>query len=259
MKKEKEKEIPTSYAEGSISVLTILETHSRPIEAVYLSDTSKLETDRKIKRIKHLCSLQSIPFHICDSAFIENNTIGSTHGGIIAKVGDRKYTDVDALFNKRNGFICMIDGIEDPYNFAYSIRSLYAAGVDGIVLTARNWMSAAGVCIRGSAGASELIDCAISDNKDELISCAKKHGYTIVCADENTQTRHTDSVLKKPIFLIIGGEKRGISSVFLQSADEIVKIDYGRTFPMSLTAASAASILAFEVLRQNNTKGNNNV
>ena len=112
-------------------------------------------------------------------------------------------------------------------------------------------MSAAGVCIRGSAGATELVDCAIYKDKQKLISIAKSHGYRIVCADEKTDKLHTDPLLKKPLFLIIGGEKRGISAEFLEASDDIVKIDYGRDFRMSLTAASATSILAFEVLRQN--------
>lgn len=251
MKKEKNKEIPSSFAEGAISILTVLENNSRPVEAIYLSDFSKIKKDRKIARIKKLADENNIPFCNCDDKFIEENTIGSTHGGLIAVVGDRKYTTLEDAFSKKDGFVCLIDGIEDPYNFAYSVRSLYAAGVDSIILSTRNWMSAAGVCIRGSAGATELVKCAIYEDKNELIDIARKSGYRIVCADLDTDVEYTAPVLKKPIFMIVGGEKRGISRTFLDSADYSVKIGYGREFNMSLTAASAVSILAFEVLRQN--------
>jgi len=128
---------------------------------------------------------------------------------------------------------------------------MYAAGADGMILSPRNWMSAAGVCIRGSAGTTEMLDCAVYSEKEELISLAKESGYRIVCADENTETLHTDPVLQKPLLLIVGGEKRGISREFLDSADALVKIDYARDFKMSLTASAAASILAFEVASQN--------
>lgn len=252
MKKEKLKELPSSFAEGAISILTVLESDSRRIEKIFLSNPDKLKTDRKIARIKKLSSDKNIPFEFCSESFIEENTVGATHGGLIAIVGERKYVSLEDIFNKENGFVCLIDGIEDPYNFAYSVRSLYAAGVDGIILSSRNWMSAAGVCIRGSAGATELVDCAVYEDKDELINLAKNHGYKIVCADLNTEIKYTAPVLKRPLFLIVGGEKRGISRAFLDAADSIVKIDYGRDFNMSLTAASATSILAFEVLRQNN-------
>lgn len=251
MKKEIEKERPSSYAEGAISILTVLEAHSRDVEAVYLHDEDKIKSDRKINKIHQICKERNIPFLACDKEFIEENTVGATHGGLIAKVGDRNYCTVEQLFKKKDGFLCLIEGIEDPYNFAYSVRSLYASGVDGIVLSKRNWMTATGVCIRGSAGATELVDCAVYEDKKELISIARKNGYSIVCADENTDVLHTDPVLKKPLFLIVGGEKRGISSELMNEADVVVKINYGRDFPMSLTAATAASILAFEVLRQN--------
>ena len=36
---------------------------------------------------------------------------------------------------KENGFYVMIEGIEDPYNFGYALRSLYAAGADGVILS----------------------------------------------------------------------------------------------------------------------------
>lgn len=255
MKKEIEKEKSSCFAEGAISVLAVLNTESRTVDAVYLSDMTKLKTDKKISAIKRICENRGIPFVNCDNEFIENNTIGSTHGGLIASVSDRRYSDIETVFAKKDGFVCLIDGIEDPYNFAYSVRSLYAAGVDSIILSERNWMSATGVCIRGSAGATELVDCAVYNDKDELISIAKKAGYKIVCADEKTDTMYTDPVMEKPVFLIVGGEKRGISSEFMSAADVVVKIGYGRDFPMSLTAASATSILAFEILRQNNGKG----
>lgn len=251
MKKEIEKERPSSFAEGAISVLTVLEAGSRQVDCIYLSDFNKIKSDRKIAKIKKLCDERSIPFVHCDTDFIEENTVGSTHGGLIAKVGDRNYSTLESVFSKKDGFICLIEGIEDPYNFAYSIRSLYAAGVDAIILSKRNWMSATGVCIRGSAGATELVECAIYEDNDQLVKIAKNAGYKIVCADEKTDLPHTAPVLKKPLFLIVGGEKRGISSGLMNASDEVVKIDYGRDFPMSLTAASATSILAFEVLRQN--------
>ena len=60
-----------------------------------------------------------------------------------------------------------------------------------------------------------------------------------------------DADLCRPLLLIVGGEKRGISRAVLDLADTVVRLDYGRPFEGALSAASAASILAFEVYRQN--------
>ena len=76
-------------------------------------------------------------------------------------------------------------------------------------------------------------------------------GYKVCCAGIRDSVSSFDADLKKPVFLIVGGEKRGISRALLDAADVIVRIDYGREFAGSLSAASAASMLGYEVLRQN--------
>ena len=144
----------------------------------------------------------------------------------------------------------MIEGIEDPYNFGYALRSLYACGATGIILPKRNWMSAAGIVARSSAGASELFTIFSSDTED-AVALFKEKGYRIVCADFDTQNSLPDTDLKLPIFLIVGGEKRGISRAVLDKADTVVKIPYGRDFRAALSAASATTILGYEIIRQN--------
>lgn len=145
----------------------------------------------------------------------------------------------------------MIEGIEDPYNFGYAVRSVYAAGADGIVLPGRNWMSAAGVVCRSSAGASEKIDLFTCGDTQTACRTFKELGYRIVCAGIRDSVSVYDADLRKPILLVVGGEKRGISRLTLDEADVTVRIDYGREFRGSLSTASAVTVLSFEVLRQN--------
>ena len=147
----------------------------------------------------------------------------------------------------------MIDGIEDPYNYGYALRSLWAAGADGVILSPRSWMSAAGAVCRASAGASELMpmyECPDGDEVSALKVC-RQAGYRIVGADIANSVSVYDADLSRPLLMIVGGEKRGIRKSLYPLIDQIVRLDYGRDFDMSLSAASAASILAFEVLRQN--------
>ena len=144
----------------------------------------------------------------------------------------------------------MIQGIEDPYNFGYSLRTLYSTGCSGIILPERNWMSAAGVVSRSSAGASELFPIFTSSalNAADIFH---KRGYSIVCADERTDNVLGKCELTLPILLIVGGEKRGISKELLEVTDKLVKIQYAREFNASLSAASATAIFAYEIMRQN--------
>ena len=176
-------------------------------------------------------------------------TTGNTHGGIIAACREREIPNL--LDEKPQGnFFVMLQGIEDPYNFGYALRSLYACGIDGVILPERNWMSAAGVVCRSSAGASELLKMYQAD-ADHAADYFKSHGYTVVCADENTDNILGECELPFPIFLIIGGEKRGISRSLLDKSNMLVKINYAREFRASLSAASAATMFGYEIMRQN--------
>ena len=73
----------------------------------------------------------------------------------------------------------------------------------------------------------------------------------MICAGIRNSIGLYEADLKKPLLLVIGGEKRGISAEMLSLADEVVRIDYGREFQGSLSTASASTVIAFEVLRQN--------
>lgn len=182
---------------------------------------------------------------------IEKITLGASHGGIIAITEPRNIPCLSTDSHiKENGFYCMIQGIEDPYNFGYSLRSLYACGCDGIILPKRNWLSAAGVVARSSAGASELFPIYNSDAL-EAADIFHEKGYKIICADERTDNILGECTVKCPILLIVGGEKRGISRELLNKTDMLVKIDYAREFRASLSAASATTMFAYEIMRQN--------
>lgn len=187
---------------------------------------------------------------LCDEVIINAVANGKTHGGVIAICSE---AEIPSLCEKNiisNGIYYMFEGIEDPFNFGFAIRSVYAAGADGIIIDERNWMSAAGTVARSSAGASELIDMYRMSAYDASV-LFKRMGYRVVCAGIRDSVSVFDTELNKPLFVIIGGEKRGISRKVLDEADDIIRIDYGRNFRGSLPSASAAAVISFEILRKN--------
>ena len=216
-----------------------------------LFDASKIKKiSKEVGYLKAVSSKYGFEVVESDTCELEEMTLGSSHGGIVAITEKRTIPTLKSDLIKPCGFYAMIQGIEDPYNFGYSIRSLYACGCNGIILPQRNWMSAAGVVCRSSAGASEMFE--IYECED--VQCAqmfKGLNYNIVCADERTDKILGQCSLPYPILLIVGGEKRGISRALLDYADTLVKIPYGRDFRASLSAASATTIFAYEIMRQN--------
>ena len=249
MRKDAEKRQDSSFAEGVISVFSILQNDSRSVHEILLLPDAKKD-EKNILRLLNLAKKKQIPVTLSTRSFFESVTTGHTHGGVIARVGDRKTVSCEEVFDLGRGFVFLLCGVEDPFHFGCAVRSFYAAGAGGMILTPRNWLSAAGVTIRASAGTTEAIPCGIFDDPIALCDLAKKKGYQIVCASEKDSVPLFSAPLEKPIFLIIGGEKRGITREFLQAADLRVRIPYGRTFSGSLTTSAAAAVCAFEILRR---------
>ena len=250
MKKEASRQEESTVFEGMTSISAVLGGRYRKINKVYIDEDRTDNNRRKIDFLKAKSRELGFPIEYTNADFIESLTTGNSHGGIIALCSERVIPSIGDEELSDEGFYVMIDGIEDPYNFGYALRTLYAAGVDGVVLTKRNWMSAAGVVCRSSAGASELLPLWTADGEEAALYFKSK-GIKVVAAGIRDSVSAFDADLKKPLFLIVGGEKRGISAKVLALADTIVRLDYGREFKGSLSAASSASVLAYEILRQN--------
>ncbi len=242
--------------EGMTSIRAIirsidLDISNRRIKTVYFDKNNIRKISKEIGYFRAVSSKYGFELEEVDGEFLDKICVGNSHGGIVAECGERTLPYLSDISQIQSlGFYAMIQGIEDPYNFGYALRSLYACGCDGIILPERNWLSAAGVVCRSSAGASELFPIFKSDAVD-AVNKFKDKDYKIVCADERTDKILGECKLEKPLLLIVGGEKRGISKEILEKCDLRVKINYQRDFKASLSAASATTMFAYEIMRQN--------
>lgn len=256
MIKESDKFISSNVFEGMTSISALIKsilrgTNDRKIIKI-LFDKNKSNSKRKeLDFLKSLAPTLNYDIELCDSTVLSELAVGNSHGGIIAICSGRIIQNLSDSNVISNGAYYMLDGVEDPYNFGNAIRSLYASGSDGIVMSRRNWMGAAGVVARASAGTSELINMYETDDCADAIAYFKERGYTVVCAGIRDSVNLFDADLKKPLFIIIGGEKRGISRKILDMADNVVRIEYGNDFRGSLSTSAAAAVIGFEVCKKN--------
>ncbi len=251
--------------EGIISVSAAIKYKSRKVKLCYVDAEKVRKRDRKVLSFLKLLRDERITAEICErqviDAFLEkNDDAGSSHGGIAAVCGERHFTPLSELLAKtaeKGGFAALLDGVEDPFNFGYSVRNLYAAGATGIIVPRRNWMSAAGVCARSSAGATEMCDIAVMPEmlceKDHIafMKMLKDAGLSTVCAAKTSDcTELFDYEPAFPAVLFVGGEKRGISPDFVKNCDDIVSIPYFSDAKFSLPTASTCAIIGFEFGRR---------
>jgi 23S rRNA (guanosine2251-2'-O)-methyltransferase len=237
-----------AWLEGAISIEAALQSGSRELLNLFVL---RGKQDRRIQRIGRLARNAGVEVKRVPEAFIQERSEGKSHGGLIAQVGPRRFASLGELVEgKSNPFVVMLDGIEDPFNFGQAIRALYAAGADGLVVRNRSWLSAASVVARSSAGASERILAAQAETAAAAAAFYASHGLVIACATNKRSVSLYEADLTGSIFLLVGGEKRGITRSFLEQASLRLRIPYQRDYPYSLGAASSAAIIAFEIMRQ---------
>lgn len=235
--------------EGRISIEAALRGGARDVSEILALQPG----DRRLARLRALAAERGVPLRVASTAEIDELVNGRTHGGVLALAGERRYPDIEQLLadSAPAPFLVMLDGVEDPYNFGAAIRGLYAAGADGLIVRPRSWEQAAGTVARASAGASELMPTAVAETAEQAAEICRAAGLRVVCAAARSDavSMH-EANLGGPLFLLVGGERRGITRSFLDRADLVVRIPYARPVLGSLGAATAAAVLAFEAMRQ---------
>ena len=177
---------------------------------------------------------------------LDEMTLGN-HQGVAVDVLEFKYADIDEII-KENGFIVMLDHLEDTHNFGAIIRTCEAAGVDGIIIPKDRSVSVNSTVMKTSSGAAVNVKICMVTNLVQTINYLKEKGYWIY-ASSMDGTNYTNEDYKTSTCIIIGNEGKGVSELVKKSADFIVSI------PMigkinSLNASVAAGIFIYEVVRQ---------
>lgn len=250
----------TVLFEGMTSISALIETVSsgtsnRRILTVYFDEAQLYKKNREYRFLDSKSKELGFSLSVISSDDLTKMASGTTHGGILALATARSYPPLLDSDLSNQGFWVMLDGIEDPYNFGYSLRALYASGATGLILPPRNWLSAAGTVARASAGTSEKMTVRVSD-PISAIERFRSAGYSVCAAEIRDSQSLYETDLKRPLLFIIGGEKRGISREILSRCDRNVRIEYGREFRGSLSAAATCAVIGFEVMRFNNCSKN---
>lgn len=230
--------------EGTVSVKAVLEGNKRVAETLYLK---KGKSSKDIAYIKKLAVNHGVTIEVVDENQFNTIANGKTNGGIALSCGKRIKETLDTLVEPKA--IALIEGIEDPFNLGYCIRSLYSFGFDALVLPQRNWDHAMAQIIKSSAGAAEKISIITSDDMVETIQSIKSRGFTMVAAHRANSTSLLDYKWPNKVLLAVGGEMRGLSHKVMEQVDQRIYIPYANGFRNALNASSAIAVLGYEWMR----------
>lgn len=236
---------------GKNAVISILES-DRSINRILLSKGMKF--DNKVKKILNLSKANKIPFQEVPKEKINSYTEES-HQGVIALVSPIEYTDFEELIAKlrnkeNNSLIVILDGVKDPHNLGAIIRSAKCAGADGIIIPKRRTSPVTSTVEKSSAGAVSKIPIVQVSNLNNVISILKENNFWLVGAESSGDKNYFEIDYDMNCAIVLGGENEGISKLVAKNCDMLAKIPMPGGFN-SLNVSNAASIMLFEVVRQN--------
>ena len=192
-----------------------------------------------------------IPVRRVQASELDRAARGGVHQGIVAEIADAAHVDISDLVSGARGvpLIVVLDGIEDPHNVGAILRTVDAAGADGVVRQSRHAAALEGAAAKASAGAVSHVKIAEVVNIARAIEELKEAGVWTVGLAGDAPRRYDEVDLTLPTALVVGAEGDGLRRLVRERCDWLVSIPMGGHV-QSLNVSVATGIALFEALRQ---------
>jgi 23S rRNA (guanosine2251-2'-O)-methyltransferase len=183
-----------------------------------------------------------------------NRITRKNHQGVIAFISAITYQRVEDvvpyLFEQgKNPLLVMLDGLTDVRNFGAIARTCECAGVDAVIIPAKNSVSVNADAMKTSAGALHTLPVCREQSLTTAIRFLKDSGFKIVAATEKGDYDYTKANYSDPVCIIMGAEDTGVPYEHLALCDEWIKIPM-RGKIESLNVSVAAGVLIYEAVKQ---------
>ncbi len=183
-----------------------------------------------------------------------NRITRKNHQGVVAFISAITYQHtedlVPTLFEEgKSPIFVMLDGITDVRNFGAIARTCNCAGIDAIIIPAKNSVSVNADAMKTSAGALHTLPVCREQSLTSTLKYLKESGFKIVAATEKGDYDYTKANYKDPVCIIMGAEDTGVPYEHLALCDEWIKIPMFGNIE-SLNVSVAAGILLYEAIRQ---------
>jgi len=212
--------------------------------AVFFSESAGSKADRLLPQIASHAETLLLPDELFTSA-----VPSETPQGVAALVKPKTYQLEDVVNRSAAGPLLAIAGVQDPGNLGTILRSAEAFGASGALLGEGTVSQFNSKAVRASAGSVFRLPIARA-RLDAALDKLRQHGLHLIATSSHKGTPLPEAKLALPIALFIGNEGTGLPRELLAKMDGLVAIPHSRQVE-SLNAAVAASIVLYEVARQN--------
>jgi 23S rRNA (guanosine2251-2'-O)-methyltransferase len=207
--------------------------------------------DSRLDNLLHAAEERGITITRVAPGELDRAARGAAHQGVVADVLAAKAVGVEDLIVGANGvpLIVVLDQIEDPHNVGAILRTVDAAGADGVVRQSRHAARLEGAAAKASAGAVAHVQIAEVVNIARALDALKDAGVWTVGLAGDAAKRYDEIDFTLPTALVVGAEGTGLRRLVRDRCDWLVAI------PMcghvgSLNVSVATGIALFEALRQ---------
>lgn len=168
--------------------------------------------------------------------------------GVLAVVRQKKY-DLQQAVRQNICFLVILDAIKDPGNLGTIIRTVDAAGGDGVVLINDCVDPYNPKAVRSTMGSILRVPIYRETKAENLLEIINRAGHHIAVSDLGGADVFTWRGGYDKTALVIGSESHGVSEEVRVRAHSLIRI------PMmggaeSLNASVAAGILIYEIFRK---------
>ena len=181
---------------------------------------------------------------------------GGVHQGVLAEVEEARDYSVQDLVQGAAAapLLVVLDGIEDPHNVGAILRTVDAAGADGVVRQSRHAAPLGGAAAKAAAGAVSHVRIAEVVNVARAIEELKEAGVWTVGLAGDSPKRYDQLDLTVPTAFVLGAEGTGLRRLVRERCDWLVSIPMSGHV-QSLNVSVAAGVALFEAVRQRHPKG----
>ena len=166
----------------------------------------------------------------------------------LAAVVRQRWAVLAALQPRATDCWVALDAVQYPGNLGTILRTSDAAGGAGVLLLGNTADPYDSTCVRASVGAI-FSQQLVRTNTAAFAAWARQYDLAIVGASPAAATDYRDVEYRRPLVLLMGGERNGLSAAEQALCDAVVRIPMvGRRD--SLNLAVATSLMLYEVLRQ---------
>lgn len=215
-----------------------------------------VRSDARIEEVLRLAGESGVRVTRVDARALDQATGGAAHQGVVAEVRPLPECSVADLVASARGhapLIVVLDGIEDPQNVGAILRSVDAAGADGVVRQARHAAPLGSAAAKASAGALAHARIATVVNISRAVDELREAGVWTVGLAADAPVSYDRVDLTLPTALVVGAEGAGLRRLVRERCEVLASIPMAGHVD-SLNVSVATGVVLFEAVRQRRGK-----